>query len=211
MSEKTTSKPGTVITDVQSKRSRRLPWRGALLLIIGIVVGFAVRQAVDVDSRRQVEEIVKVTESSQFDDIQACDVLRQRVVARVVNAEVYPVNITTINQPSQTPEFSVCGFVDDRDQDLGVTRLTLLHFKGNVTDAENQYLALLATAKSANPQSIEEKTDLGDKAFWSSADRTKLTVLKGDTLFELVVGKVTISERTYDLASEIAKDILKRY
>ena len=211
MSEIKSTKPGTLVRDGGSARARRLPLQGAILFIVGLLVGFAVRQAVDVVSRRQIEEIIKVTDSSQFDDIQACDVLRQRVVARAINAEVYPLNTTTINQPSQVPEFSVCEFMDDRDQNLGVTRLTLLHFKGNISDAENQYLALINAAKSANPNNVEEKTDLGDKAFWNGADKTKLTVLRGDTLFELVVGKVIISERTYDLASEIAKDVLKRY
>lgn len=147
--------------------------------------------------------------SSDYSDVEACDILRQKDVEVVLGGTVYKEQAGMIdNDPNSPPVPTVCIYSADSDPKNGITRLNLNHYRGEIDRAklayESQKIYSLTNASGV------EVNDLGDGAFWTPEGAT-LTVRKGDTVFMLVLGDPDLAGRTLDRTKDLAQKVLNRY
>lgn len=147
--------------------------------------------------------------SSDYSDIEACDILRQKDVETVLGGTVYKEQAGMIdNDPDNPPTPTVCIYSADTDPKNGITRLNLDHFKGDIDRARIAYESQEYSA--LNAMGGVEVKDLGDDAFWTPKNAS-LTVHKGDTIFMLVLGDPNLEARTLERTTDLAKKALNRY
>lgn len=147
--------------------------------------------------------------SSDYSDIDACDVLRQKDVESVLGLTVIKENATYIDDDKKAPTTTLCVYSAGKDRVKDLTRLTLDHYLGDASKAKSTYETYKAAA--VEKQKAEAVNGVGDGAFWTPGTSTSLTVLKGDTIFVLTLGDPATEKRTLDRTKDLGIKVLRRY
>lgn len=147
--------------------------------------------------------------SSDYSDIDACDVLRQKDVESVLGLTVIKENATYIDNDKKAPTTTLCVYSAGKDRVKNLTRLTLDHYLGDTSKAKSTYETYKTSA--VEKQKAEAVNGVGDGAFWTPGTTTSLTVLKGDTIFVLILGDPATEKRTLDRTKDLGIKVLRRY
>jgi hypothetical protein len=181
-----------------------------IIAITFFVIGAAVAsQSVEQNTSKSTAVQQELVGSSDYSDIEACDILRQKDVESVLGGTVFKEQASIVDTDNKPPVSTLCAYTADRNPANGITRLTLDHYKGDLTVAKATFESYKSITKDSSKATAV--SGVGDGAFWTPSGTTSLTVLKGDTIFVITLGDPVIEKRTQERTKELALKALNRY
>ena len=185
-----------------------------IIAITFFVIGAAVAsqsvgQGVSKKTTKSTAVQQQLVGSSDYSDIEACDILRQKDVESVLGGAVFKEQASIVDTDNKPPVSTLCAYTADRNPANGITRLTLDHYKGDLTVAKATFESYKSITKDSSKATAV--SGVGDGAFWTPSGTTSLTVLKGDTIFVITLGDPVTEKRTLERTKELALKVLNRY